>query len=362
MRVLIVFSLIALLAACTDDRGVSPIVPEAAQIGTVRDVYVVTNRAPHDTHIFGIERAFSSSYLRLGVSIPPQRTPGTVRNGHSKPNPRADFTLVSRTDHPDRAQFRADLARGVQASQRKAATLFVHGYNNTFVDPVFRLAQLAHDLQLPSALVALSWPSRAQPLGYQYDTDSTYFSRDMMQDTLFDIAATNPSEFVLVGHSMGSVVVMETLRQIELAQPGWAARNLDGVILMSPDLDVDVFRQVMRSFKEVPQPFIIMVSGRDQALRLSAWIRGDEVRVGNLTDLEPLANLPVQIIDLSNFESFSTGNHLTAAASPAVLSILNAAREFNRDFAGGAQREFDALPGQRRILRNASKIILLPPR
>lgn len=339
----------------------SPLVPEAAQSGPQRDVFVVTNRKPSETHIFGIERAFTYSYLRFGVSIPVERAPGSVSNGHSKPDPQTDFTLTHRTDHPNRAAFRTDLTRAVRASDENAATLFVHGYNNTFVDPIFRLAQLAHDLELPSALVALSWPSRAQALGYQYDTDSTYFSRRLMQETIFDVAATNPSEFILVGHSMGSVVIMETLRQIELSKPGWAARNIDGVILMSPDLNVDVFRQVMRGFTEVPQPFVIIVSGRDQALRLSAWLRGDEVRVGNLTDLEPLANLPVQIIDLSNFESRRTGNHLTAAASPAVLSILNAARNINRDFARG-EAEFEGLPGQRRILRNASKIILIPPR
>ncbi|MEO0937373.1 MAG: alpha/beta fold hydrolase [Pseudomonadota bacterium] len=356
----LLLSLTLLLAGCASDRGAAPIVPEAARVGTVRDVFVVTNRVPADKEMFGFERAFSPSRLSLGVSVPPNRQPGTVSKGWSRPNPARDFTLVSRTDHPDRASFRRDLAQTV-AAKGGTVSMFVHGYNNTFVDPVFRMAQLAHDLELPSALVTLSWPSRANPLGYQYDTDSTYFSRPLMEQTLFDIAATNPTEFVLVAHSMGSVVVMETLRQIELARPGWVARNIDGVILMSPDLDVDVFRQVMRGFSAVPEQFIIIVSGRDQALRLSARLRGDEVRVGNLTDVTPLANLPVQIIDLSNFNDPRSANHLTAVSSPAVLSILNAAQDINRGFAGGEQREFEALPGQRLILRNATKIILFPP-
>lgn len=358
MRQMLLLTCLA-LAACSE-RAPTPIVPAALQVGTLKSVFVMTNRAPATQGQFGFERSFTSTRMRLTVSIPPEREAGTISDGQDRPNPVKDFALAARSDYEERAAFRADIARSVRGTDGQVA-LFVHGYNNGFSDPAFRISQLAHDLELQGTLAAFSWPSRGNVLGYEYDDDSTMFSRDPLQDMLLDVASANPRELILVAHSMGSFLLMETLRQIELQQPGWTARNVDGVILMSPDLGVDVFRAQVRAFQDWPQPFVIFVSGRDRVLQLSAVIRGEEVRLGNLTDPTPLENLPVQIIDISAFEDRKSGNHFTVAGSPALLKLLNAAQELNRDFARARGPTVLSLPGTRRVLRNASQIQLIPP-
>ena len=99
------------------------------------------------------------------------------------------------------------------------------------------------DFRLPGIGVHFSWPSAAHPLGYTYDRDSVLYARDGLEQLLRQVSAAGPDRIILVGHSLGSMLVMETLRQMEIRSPAWAQRNLGGVVLVSPDLDVDVFRQ-----------------------------------------------------------------------------------------------------------------------
>ena len=167
-----VFFIVMLVAACSGNRGAAPIFPEAAAVGTVRDVLVVTNRVPLDGVMFGPERSFSTSRLQLGVSVPPSRAGGTISDGEDRPDPERDFTLVSRAEIDSRTAFRKKISDVAQSGDG-SVTFFTHGYNNTFVEPVYRIAQLAHDLELKGALMTLAWPSRGSALGYQYDTDST---------------------------------------------------------------------------------------------------------------------------------------------------------------------------------------------
>lgn len=359
MRLVRLVVLCSGLAACSAP-GPTPLVPEAIDVGTPKRVFVATNRVPEDQGQFGFDRSFNATRMALTVTVPPDRDPGTVSDGKDRPNPNTHFTIAKRDDFADARSFRAALANDLQRTDGQLA-LFVHGYNNTFTDPSFRIAQMAHDLQLPSTLAAFSWPSRGNPLGYEYDDESIMFSRDMLEDMLLDLVAAGPQDLVLVAHSMGSALLMEALRQIELADPGWTKRNVSGVVLMSPDLDVDVFRAQMRAFGGVPDAFVIFVSERDLVLRFSARLRGDEVRLGNLTDPEPLADLPVQIVDISAFSDRKSGNHFITAGSPALMAVIRGARDLDRGFAQARPSGALILPGTRRVLQSATQIELLPP-
>ena len=42
---------------------------------------------------------------------------------------------------------------------------FVHGHNNTYAESVYRLAQFAHDYELPGPQVLFAWWSAASPVG-----------------------------------------------------------------------------------------------------------------------------------------------------------------------------------------------------
>lgn len=354
--------MMVLLIGCSD-RTAAPIVPEALNIGTNRTVFIGTTRAVNDAGEFGIGRSPSLSLLQSQVSIPPDREIGTVSDGFDKPKPERDFTLAALDQYPDRASFSRALRREIDRSSEgpREVTVFVHGFNNSFADAAFRMAQLGHDLEVPGALVSYSWPSRANPLGYEYDQDSALFARDGLADLLRTVKAAGDPDIVLVAHSMGSYLVMETLRQLEIAEPGWVGRSLSGVVLISPDLNVDLFRSQIARLETVPDPFVVVVSRRDIILQVSARLRGERSQLGNINDAADIGDLPVTVLDVSAFSDRQSGNHFIAAGSPALIQIIKRSNDIDRTFLRGGTGATLVVPGQRRILTRATEIELTDP-
>lgn len=351
-----------LLIGCSD-RTAAPIVPDALNVGVNRTVFIGTTRAKNAAGEFGIGRSQRLSLLQSEVSIPPNREIGTVSDGFDRPKPERDFTLASLSQHNDPQSFTTALKREIDRSSRgrREVTVFVHGFNNSFADAAFRMAQLGHDLELPGALVTYAWPSRANPLGYEYDQDSALFARGGLAQLLRAVAAAGDPDIVLVAHSMGSYLVMETLRQLEIAEPGWAERSLSGVILMSPDLNVDLFRAQLSRFQTVPEPFVVVVSRRDIILRFSARLRGERSQLGNINNAQDLGDLPITVLDVSAFSDPQSGNHFIAAGSPALIQILKRSNELDREFLRGTAGSTLVIPGQRRVMSRAVEVNVTPP-
>jgi esterase/lipase superfamily enzyme len=238
--------------------------------------------------------------------------------------------------------------------------LYVHGYNNSFADGVFRTVQLMHDFDLPGVGVHYSWPSAAHPLGYAYDRDSVLFARDGLEKLLRLAGQANPDRIILVGHSLGAMMVMETLRQIEIGSPNWAARHLGGVVLVSPDLDIEVFKQQAQRFARLPDPFLIFVSQKDRALQLSSQINGNKTRLGLLEDPTKISDLPVTVVDLSEFARNSDDRHFTLGTSPLLIQLLNNSPAVSQTFDRDAGGRMGLLPGTAITVQSATKIILSP--
>lgn len=356
MRWLLVISLVA-LSSCSN-RTTAPIVPAALTIGTNQTVFVGTTRKQETDGIFGINRSDTLQLLELEISIPPERALGSISDGFDKPNPQKDFVIASQKSFAGSQDFQTALRR--DSNDKREVTVFVHGYNYSFSDSSFRIAQLSHDLELPSTLVSYSWPSRGHVLGYEYDSDSALFARDGLQELLESVKASGTESIVLVAHSMGGNVAMETLRQLEIKSPGWSSRNLTGVVLISPDINVDVFLSQTKSFKKLPEPFIVFKSRADKALLLSARLRWEDERLGSVNDITEFAHLPIDFIDVTAFADDNSGNHFTAGSSPALIALLKSAGKLDRDFLRGETNAGAVLPGRKRILRNATQIVLSP--
>jgi esterase/lipase superfamily enzyme len=160
---------------------------------------------------------------------------------------------------------------------------------------------------------------------------------------------------------MGGALLMETLRQIEIARPGWTSQHIAGVVLMSPDLNVDVFRAQARAFKKLPEPFLIFVSKRDIVLKLSARLRGEAVQLGNINSAADVDDLPVQVIDVSAFDDKQSGDHFVPAGSPALGALLSNLDRLDKGFVGGGSDLGFALPGTRRIYGKASELTVHAP-
>ena len=338
MRILDLFAVLAALSACVD-RDRAPVLPQALDIGTPYTVFAGTTRAQDDDGSFGPRRSRDMQLLELTVSIPPNHRPGTLDFGYARPDPQTQFALAGQkaleSDLAFQGRLRQSLA-GKPPGQR-VVTVFVHGYNATQSESAFRAAQIAHDFGLPGALVIYSWPSLGRASGYAYDNDSMLFARDGLERLLRLVSDVGAGEMLVIAHSMGSALAMEVLRQADLRRPGWVGNNVNAVILISPDLDVEVFRNQIQTLKKVPQPFVIMVSAVDRVLSLSAFLRGDSnrARLGNLRNAERVADLPVELIDTTAFSRDAGSGHFVPATSPAMIAILRNARLTARTFERG---------------------------
>lgn len=350
----VILGMVLFLGACAD-RIEAPVVPEALSIGDLRRVYVGTTREYADG-VYGIGRADTLTLLDVTVSMPPSRIPGRISNGRASPNPERDFALAKMETFSTPEAFRTALARDVaQATDQRQrdVIVYVHGFNNSFADSAFRMAQLAADIELTGPVISYAWPSRANPFGYEYDADSAMFARDGLTELLLQIDTAGADRIVLVGHSMGARVVMEVLRELALTRPGWAADRMAGVLLISPDVNVDVFRSQTANFKTWPQPFVIFKSRNDYLLDLSATLRGEEVRLGNLQTIEPVADMPIVFIDVTNFDDGDLGNHFIAGSSLNFLKLIRASQKLDEGFLEGHTQANLSVLGSPRIVGNS---------
>lgn len=362
-RYLISVLLVLGLAAC-EPRGEIIVDPAAAAVGSVERLYIGTLRGtdPKTGTPYSSARSSSMSYLRLDVSVPPDRTAGEIvwPRPHQKPDATRQFLATQEKAYASPAAFRTDLRQAIltEPSRRREAMVFVHGFNNNFAEGAYRLAQLGDDLDVRAALVHYSWPSAAHPLGYAYDRDSALFARDGLELLLREVEAAGASSIVLVAHSMGASLVMETLRQIAIARDGRLKSRISGVILVSPDLDIDVFRAQAERIGSLPEPFVIFTSKKDHILALSARLTGEKERLGNIKDISRLSDLKVTFLDTT---AFSTGGgHFNLGNSPALIALLGRLPDVESAFAGDPTGRAGLLPGVVLTAQRATEIIMSP--
>ena len=317
---------LAVLSASCARRGELAFAPQAASVGSVEAVLVSTTRAAvAGLPLYSSERADQPNFARFTISVPPDREPGTVTfPTHSPPNPRTDFLVVEAKRLADEHAFIAAInaALAAEPPNRRDAILFVHGFNTNFAEGLYRHAQLQHDLQRHGALIHFAWPSAASPRAYLQDRESALFSRDALATTIDALARSNAPEFNVAGHSMGAFLVMDTLRTMAFGGDDRVFRKLNTVVLISPDIDVGVFRKQAEPVLARGVRIYVVVSGSDRALGLSALLRGQRERLGSIHNADELRKLGVGVVDLTGVESADALGHFKSGTSPAVIDFI----------------------------------------
>ena len=322
-------------------------------------VFVGTSRAFEDGD-FSRNRADTASFVRYDISIPPERKVGDVNwpPKTRKPDAAKDFLTLTETRFATPADFRQALRTAFSLRKQTDAIVYVHGFNNTMAEGVYRVAQMHHDLEVPGVAVHYAWPSRGSALGYVYDRDSVQFGRAGLEQLLTEVAASGAKNIVIVAHSMGAGLTMETLRQMRMRGNTKVMSRINGVVLISPDLDVDVFRSQARDIGVLPQPFVIFGSEADRVLNLSARLSGSQDRLGSLRDLSKIADLKVTYFDTA---AFDVGiGHFNVGTSPALLRLFGGILGIDSAFRADARSRVGLLPGLVLTVRNATEIVLRP--
>ncbi|GHB18965.1 hypothetical protein GCM10007094_03470 [Pseudovibrio japonicus] len=306
----------AVLAACSSRPG-----PDALQVSLeegqgTSDVHllIATTRARTDTPhaLFSSERSQELDFASTTISIPPTHEPGKIQWASSPPgDPNTDFVVRQASYIDGEAAFRQQINSEIakRSPERRDALLFIHGYNTRFSEGVFRLAQIAADSKARRLPVLFTWASSGKLTNYIYDTNSVTIARDGLERVLIDLANSDAKRVTILAHSLGNLLLLETLRQMELKGNGLLKNKKITILMASPDIDIDVFKTMITSLGYRAHPVFVLVSRDDRALRFSRRIAGGKDRVGGIENDEELTNLGVVVIDLSNVEGQDGSNH-----------------------------------------------------
>ncbi len=127
-------------------------------------------------------------------------------------------------------------------------TIFIHGYNNTFVDAFRRGAAIykIHDRKVP--VVVINWPSRAKIAGYTVDEASIAWAQDSINNRLAELT-TIADDITIIAHSMGTraaingTLALDRMHKVRVAGSARVKRvnpeTIKRIILAAGDIDRD---------------------------------------------------------------------------------------------------------------------------
>jgi esterase/lipase superfamily enzyme len=327
----------ALLAAPLGGCGTASLEPSFSAFASTGSVTPAQGRAvpmfvasTRKNDRSGNGEALSQARLSLqSVSVPPGHKAGVVeRPSFGSESSKSHFVVVGqRGIEPD--MFRQELA--TQLSGRVGAgrdvLVYVHGFNTSYDEARYRLAQLVTDAKFTGVPVLFTWPSRQKLLAYGSDKESATASRDALEDLLADIAATpGVGRVNVLAHSMGTWLAMEALRQRAIAGQGDLGGKLGEVMLAAPDIDLEVFRGQMARLKGAGH-VSILAANDDRALSVSSALAGDRARLGaldlkNAEHLQAVTDLGVRVYDLTGASASDFYRHDTFAQAPEVVRSI----------------------------------------
>jgi esterase/lipase superfamily enzyme len=225
----------------------------------------------------------SSGTLHLGectVSIPRDHRMGELEGPSIWTLMRSDaekhITLMGIDDEEQSTFFRNISARTTR-SRRRELFVFIPGFNNTFEDAARRTAQIAYDLGFDGPAIVYSWPSQGSKGLIAYNMDGTNAEltvphlRQFLQDLVHKSGATT---IHLIAHSMGNRPLTSALQQIVAVAPIKNFPNFDQVVLMAPDINASIFKQLAREIYPSAKRITMYASSRDEALKLSNELAG----------------------------------------------------------------------------------------
>lgn len=277
-------------------------------------VYWGTDRAvqPNAQRLaFGSDRARK---LQLGVADI------TVPKTHEVPNverpwvvkiPYFDVTLYAQAEDPKKhftvkdikALTKEELLAQVKERLKSStafkdqALVFIHGYNTSFDNALYRTAQIAYDLGFDGAPFLYSWPSGGAVASYTYDRESAQASEPYLRQFLEMVAKeTGAKQVSIIAHSMGNQPLMDVLRDMRSAAPEGV--EISQVILAAPDVDADSFSNLAKSIKGLANNVTLYVASNDRALIVSRNFWGS-YRAGDVPPAGPLVLPGVDTIDVT---------------------------------------------------------------
>lgn len=199
--------------------------------------------------------------------------------------------------------------------------IYVHGFKQTFETAVLDAAHLSDGIKFRGRTMVFSWPSKAGLFDYAYDRDSAMWSRDAFERVLSALVS-NPTggRVHIVAHSMGTMLTLESLRQLYARYGDTVTSKIGAVVFASPDIDMDVFSSSIQRIGPLTGKITVIASTNDRALALSGQIAGGMTRVG-AAEKAVIARLGVRVVDASQ-EGWGIINHDLFLSNAEVQRVI----------------------------------------
>ncbi|MBR0853973.1 alpha/beta hydrolase [Bradyrhizobium liaoningense] len=199
--------------------------------------------------------------------------------------------------------------------------IYVHGFKQTFETAALDAAHLSDGIKFRGRTMVFSWPSKAGLFDYAYDRDSAMYSRDDLERVLSSlVSAPGGGRVHIVAHSMGTMLTLESLRQLYARYGDTVTSKIGTVVFASPDIDMDVFTSAVHRIGPLAGKITVIAATNDRALALSGQIAGGMTRVG-AAEKAAIARLGVRVIDASQ-EGWGIINHDLFLSNAEVQRVI----------------------------------------
>lgn len=286
---------------------------DASSLSLDPTLLVVTTRKPVNgaraKPWFGPERAASMTVARAKLTAPDESRLSLASVGLE------DWRLDRIEPVPADAGDLAAQAGGGDV------LIYVHGFKQTFETAVLDAAHLSDGIKFRGRTMAFSWPSKAGLFDYAYDRDSAMWSRDNFERVLSAlVSAPGGGRVHIVAHSMGTMLTLESLRQLHARYGDTVASKIGAVVFAAPDIDMDVFSSAIQRIGPLAGKITVIASTNDRALALSGQIAGGMTRVG-AAEKAAIARLGVRVVDASQ-EGWGLINHDLFLSNTEVQQVI----------------------------------------
>ncbi|WP_247455905.1 alpha/beta hydrolase [Bradyrhizobium sp. 166] len=199
--------------------------------------------------------------------------------------------------------------------------IYVHGFKQTFETAVLDGAHLSDGIKFRGRTMVFSWPSKAGLFDYAYDRDSAMWSRDEFERVLSTlVSAPGTGRVNIVAHTMGTMLSLESLRQLYARYGDTVTSKIGAVVFAAPDIDMDVFSSAIQRIGPLAGKITVIAATNDRALALSGQIAGGMTRVG-AAEKAVIARLGVRVVDASA-EGWGIINHDLFLSNAEVQRVI----------------------------------------
>nr|WP_242518155.1 alpha/beta hydrolase [Thiorhodovibrio winogradskyi] len=203
--------------------------------------------------------------------------------------------------------LQGEVQRRLATAPKKEILLYVHGFNETFESAAYTTAELCHFLGREHVCAFFTWPAASSGnflTAYTATTESGDFAVEHLKKSIRLLATTPGVDGMhILAHSRGTAVALKAMRELALEtiaagkEPAEYYR-IKNLVLLSPDIDVDIAAQQITGFLSDPDLVTVWPEGRlprvldgrltvytspkDRALLVSRILFRSRDRVGQL--------------------------------------------------------------------------------